>query len=297
MQEALGKNYFSNENFPIKILKVNRREGRTHEHDLTEVLHFHDFIEIVIILKGNGNQIVEGNEYQVSAGDIFVLQGYQVHAFKKADTLEIVNVMFTDSKKKSLLAFDKLKELDGYSALFYLEPNFRNRQHYNNLLRLDRKALTKVEFIVNSMIHEQQRERAGFQLVIKNKLEELIVELSRAYSKLDTKEANSLIRMSKVLDFLESYYTEDINLNELADKSFMSVRNFQRIFKKAIGQTPIDYLIHIRLQKAKSLLRNTEMSLVDISYKVGFSDYNYFSRKFKQVVGIPPTKYKMSFKA
>lgn len=296
MQEALGKNYFINDDFPVRILKVIRKEGRTHEHDLTEVFHYHDFIEIVIILKGTGNKVVEGNEYKVSAGDIFVLQGYQVHAFKDCDNLEIVNVMFKDKKKDKLLNFDKLKELDGYNPLFYIEPNFRNRQRYNNILRLDRKALTKVEYIVNSMIHEQAKQKQGFELIIRNKLEELIVILSRAYSKLDTKESKLLIRISKVLDYIEANFEEEINLPTLAEKCYMSVRNFQRIFKKATGQSPIDYLIHIRLQKAKSLLRNTDLPLVDVAFKAGFSEYNYFSRKFKQIIGVPPTKYKLRFK-
>lgn len=297
VEKALGKNYFKPGKIPVNVCKVSRKHGITHEHDLTEKLHYHDFTEIIIILKGTSIHFVEGNEYIASAGDIFVLQGYQAHAFKDANNLEIVNVMFDTNSKPTLIDVEALKKVPGYSALFILEPQYRNRHHFKNILRLNRKDLARIEFIINTMFLEQNNENAGYEIILKNKLEELVINLSREYSKLKSREAISLLRIGSTIDYLENNYEHDINLEFLADKSFMSVRNFQRVFKKATGQSPIDYLIHIRLEKAKQMLRESNEQVTDIAIQSGFNEYNYFSRKFKNVVGISPVKYRMRFKA
>ena len=296
VEKALGKNYFEPGKTPINICKVNRKLGVTHNHDLTEKLHYHDFTEIIIILKGNSIHFVEGNEYIASAGDIFVLQGYQAHAFKDAGNLEIINVMFDTNLEPDMLNQEVLKKIPGYNALFILEPQYRNRHHFKHILRLNRKDLAKIEFILNTMFSEQNSQDPGYDIIIRNKLEELVIYLSREYSKLKSREAISLLRIGSMIDYLENNYSKDINLEYLADMSFMSVRNFQRVFKKATGQSPIDYLIHIRLEKAKLLLRESNEQVADIATQSGFNEYNYFSRKFKNAVGISPLKYRMRFK-
>lgn len=296
VEKALGKNYFEPGKMPINVCKVNRNLGVSHNHDLTETLHYHDFTEIIIVLKGNSIHFVEGNEYVASAGDIFVLQGYQAHAFKDASSLEIVNVMFDSTTRADMLDNEMLKKIPGYNALFILEPQYRNRHHFKHILRLSRKDLAKIEFIINTMFLEQTSQEPGFEAIIKNKLEELIIYLSREYSKLKSREAISLLRIGSIIEYLENHYAEDINLDHLSQMSYMSIRNFQRVFKKATGQSPIDYLIHIRLQKAKNLLRESNMQVADIAIQSGFNEYNYFSRKFKNAVGISPLKYRMRFK-
>ena len=296
VEKALGKNYFKSGNVPINICKVNRKSGITHNHDLTEKLHYHDFTEIIIVLKGNSIHFVEGNEYIASAGDIFVLQGYQAHAFKDASNLEIVNVMYDTNSQPSLFDSEALKKIPGYNALFILEPQYRNRHHFKHILRLNRKDLARIEFIINTMLLEQSNQEPGCDMIVRNKLEELVIHLSREYSKLKSREAISLLRIGSIIDYLENNYAKDINLEFLADMSYMSVRNFQRVFKKATGQSPIDYLIHIRLEKAKQMLRESNEQVADIAIQSGFNEYNYFSRKFKNAIGISPLKYRMRFK-
>jgi len=296
VEKALGKNYFETGKTPINVCKVNRKQGITYNHDFTETIHYHDFTEIIVILKGNSIHFVEGNEYIASAGDIFVLQGYQAHAFKDASNLEIFNVMFDTNVQPDMLNTEVLKKIPGYNALFILEPQYRNRHHFKHILRLNRKDLTKIEFIVNTMFLEQNSKEVGYDIIVRNKLEELVIYLSREYAKLKSREAISLLRISSIIEHLENNFSKDINLDYLANMSFMSVRNFQRVFKKATGQSPIDYLIRIRIEKAKLLLRESNQQVTDIALQSGFNEYNYFSRKFKNAVGISPLKYRMRFK-
>ncbi len=292
--KALGLHYFEDEEFPLNICRIERQENITHEFDLTEVEHFHDFSELVFIIKGKGVQVIEQNEYLVSAGDVFVLQGNQKHFFKDPSGIEIINVMFTHHNKYGVIS-EAIRKLEGYNALFILESQYRAMHHFKNKLHLDRAELAKMEFILNSMILELENKMEGYKTLLKNKLEELIILLSRHYSSLEATEAKALVRIGKVIDHLESHYTDKIYLDELAEMAYMSTRNFQRIFRKAVGSSPSNYIMQIRLQKARKLLRNTENPVADIAIEAGFGDSNYFIKCFKKELGITPVKFRMRY--
>lgn len=293
--KATGSNYFKIDNCPINLCRISRRNKITHEHDLTEVEHYHDFVELIFIIQGKGIQVVEEHEYQVAAGDVFVLQGNQKHYFKDASQVEIVNVMVDDFRNPEIIP-NIVRQLEGYKALFILEPNYRTRHHFKNKLRLNREELTSIELTLNAMFHEQNDQNVGFEIVLANRLQELIVILSRHYTSIGATEARSLVRLGKVLEYFENNPDEKIYIEDMASLANMSKRNFQRIFKRALGLSPVNYLTQIRLQKARKLLRETELQIIDISALTGFTDSNYFIKCFKQSFGTTPYKFRMQFK-
>lgn len=293
--KALAKNYFQLDDCPVSLFLVNQKNHITHEHDLTEVEHYHDFMEIVFILKGQGIQVVEDNEYFVSAGDVFVLQGNQKHYFKDASKVEIVNVMLEDFNNSQVIP-DSIRQLEGFNALFILEANYRTRHHFKNKLQLIRNELAKIEILLNGMFLELKEKNEGFQLILINRLQELFVLLSRHYSQIETTEARSLVAIGKVLEYFENNPDSKIYIEEMAKMANMSKRNFQRIFKCALGITPVNYLIQVRLQKARKLLRETDLQIIDISALTGFTDPNYFIKCFKRAYGTTPHKFKMRFR-
>jgi AraC-like DNA-binding protein/mannose-6-phosphate isomerase-like protein (cupin superfamily) len=291
MQLAKGDNYFRDHALAINVCKVNRMKNISHDNDLTEVEHHHDFIEIVFITKGKGTQVISNNEYDVSEGDIFILQGFQNHYFKNAGKAEIINVMYDPVKSNDLVSAD-VKTIDGYSALFILEPRYRDRMHFRNMLHLNRVDLAKSEYILNSMLHEASQKEPGYELFLKNKLEEIIIFLSRKYSQISIPKAKSLVRIGKAIDYIENNFHNNIYVQQLAELTFMSVRNFQRVFKEATGLSPNDYLLDMRIQYASKLLTETDSAIYDVSGRVGISDWFYFSKAFKKKFGVSPLNYR-----
>lgn len=294
-EKALGQNYFKNNNCSINLSRVCRKENLSHAHDLTETEHFHDFVELVFIISGQGTQVLEDHEYLVSAGDVFVLQGHQRHYFKDASNVEIVNLMY-DTKQTPFIN-DRIKQLDGYKALFILEPQYRSKHHFKNMLRLTRQELASIEVILNTMFIEQEHKNESYEIILANRLEELLILLSRHYSNIKTNKAKALVRIGKVIEYIENNYQNNIYIDELSDMSFMSKRNFMRIFRGAVGLSPINYVKHVRLQKARYMLRNTENQIADISIQCGFTDSNYFIKCFREAYGVTPNKFRARFKA
>jgi AraC-like DNA-binding protein/mannose-6-phosphate isomerase-like protein (cupin superfamily) len=290
--KAEGQNYFRYNNCPINLARVKHAQQLTHDFDLTETEHYHDFVELVFIMRGFGVQVLEDQEYPVSAGDIFVLQGNQRHYFKDTSQIEIVNVMYDGVKNPEIIP-DSIKQLEGYKALFVLEPYYRANHYFKNMLRLNWEELAKIEVSINTMFYELEKKQVGYELILNNRLQELIVILSRHYSQIEATEAQSLLRIGKVIEFLESKPDEKICINDLADMTNMSKRNFMRIFKRAVGLSPVNYLIKVRLQKARKLLCETDFQISDITVMCGFYDSNYFIKCFKQAFAITPNKFRI----
>ncbi|MEW5734341.1 MAG: helix-turn-helix domain-containing protein [Thermodesulfobacteriota bacterium] len=94
---------------------------------------------------------------------------------------------------------------------------------------------------------------------------------------------------------MEKAYTENISIEDVAEKVGISQRHFKRRFKKATGDTPIAYLQHLRIENAKKLLENSRESVNEITWKVGYEDINSFRRLFRRHTGMSPKGYREKY--
>jgi AraC family transcriptional regulator len=102
-------------------------------------------------------------------------------------------------------------------------------------------------------------------------------------------------KLRTVLDFIEANYGGDLGLAELAAVASMSIFHFAREFKRATGSTPHQYLIKFRIERAKELLSTSDMPLVDVGYRAGFSHQSHFTRLFHKLTGTTPLSYRLMF--
>ncbi|MFP3391736.1 helix-turn-helix domain-containing protein [Brevibacillus sp. SIMBA_040] len=98
--------------------------------------------------------------------------------------------------------------------------------------------------------------------------------------------------VEQALDYIQKNYYESISVELLADILACSSRHLSRLFKRQTGSTPIDYMIKLRMEKAKELLLTTEASLQEIAEGIGYADKYYFAKMFKRYTGIPPIRYR-----
>lgn len=99
------------------------------------------------------------------------------------------------------------------------------------------------------------------------------------------------VRIQKVLDLIENEISS-ISLTELAKRSGLSLRNFNRLFLKECGLSPKDYIILRRVEIGKRLLRETKMTVTDISLEVGYNSLSKFIETFKKWTGVLPSDYR-----
>lgn len=90
--------------------------------------------------------------------------------------------------------------------------------------------------------------------------------------------------------FIDSHYTENIDLGNISDEAYFSKFHFIRLFKKIYGKTPHQYLTFVRIEKALELLKENK-PVSEVCYDVGFESLGSFSGLFKRIVGFTPSAY------
>ncbi len=104
------------------------------------------------------------------------------------------------------------------------------------------------------------------------------------------KRTNSTVDKAK--EYINENYAKDISLDDVSREVDISPYYFSKVFKEETGENFIEYLTNIRIEKAKELLIETDLSMKEICGSIGYSDPNYFSRTFKKNTGVTPTEYK-----
>jgi AraC-like DNA-binding protein/mannose-6-phosphate isomerase-like protein (cupin superfamily) len=289
---ADGIHYFGQSGFPLAVRRVctDIEHTPSHPHDLTEIEHSHEFCELVIVVCGRAMHMLEGDEFPVTAGDVFLLQGRQRHHFFDRVNLDLINIMY--DPKKIVLPENDLRRMPGYCSMFMLEPNYRRQHRFASRLHLKRVPLGHAELLAGDLEKECMEKSLGYEVALRSKLLELMVFLSRSYSESDTTEAHALLRVGEVISVLENDFANDWKLDDLLRIANMSRSNLMRVFRKATGQPPIEYLLRLRIQRSMEMLRNTDMSITDIAMQSGFNDSNYFTRQFRKINQISPSSFR-----
>ncbi len=101
--------------------------------------------------------------------------------------------------------------------------------------------------------------------------------------------SNHIVKATK--EYLETHYADDISLEDMALHVNISPQYFSKLIKKSTGFNFIDWLSMLRVKKAKELLNNSDLSVKEVCFMVGYKDPNYFSRIFKKRIGITPSEY------
>lgn len=96
--------------------------------------------------------------------------------------------------------------------------------------------------------------------------------------------------IQKALLFIHENYGQEITLNDLADHLHVSASHLSRLFRKEVGISFIDYLVNYRIERARQLIRQTDLDLKTIGERVGFHGYNYFLRTYKEKTGHTPSQ-------
>ena len=96
--------------------------------------------------------------------------------------------------------------------------------------------------------------------------------------------------------YIDKNYNTDISLSDIAGYVYISTSHFARAFKKEYNTSPIQYLLTLRIEKAKTLLEETNLKVGDIASTVGFSAQQRFNDIFKKHMGLSPSEYRQNYR-
>jgi hypothetical protein len=232
-------NWFKAPYQSIAIRRESNQQNRT--------LHQHDFIELVIILNGEGTHIIEGSRHRINAGDTFVVLPHIQHAYADTAELSLINILIRNQHLQTLE--HECNSMPGFYALFKLEPRMRALHHFKAQLQLSPQALGELSNWLDSLEAEAQyttplacsRARAYLQLIVGN--------LCMQYEALGSLDSTKLLLVVKCIHYMHARLNSAIHLSDLTREAGMSERSLSRNFQATVGQSPIEYLLHLRLQR------------------------------------------------
>lgn len=269
-------------NFPIKIVK---RETNSISHCCE--FHWHKQIEIYYVERGGIHLLCGDEKRWLHSNDIAIVNPYEPHR----------SLGFLDNTLHYVILIDlSLLISDSSDVCYekYVSPLISNEIYLTNWITNDKS----INDIIQIIIKEYNECKFGYELVIKSNFMALLSILLRNYCTKASKTKNLDNRMElqhviKISNYISENFNNTIALKTLSNLVSLSIPYMCRIFKKYTGSTIVDYINQIRCQKAISLI-SCGYSITDVALMVGFNDSNYFSRIFKKVVGVAPSKIKNS---
>lgn len=274
--------YFTNdESFPLFV--------QFGAHDVPLFVHGHeDFYELVTVLDGSAEHIVDGERSVISKGDVFVIGNGISHGFDNTHGLRVCNIMY---RPEMLFSGDMdIRKIPGFHALFLLEPYYSSTQHFQSRLRLTHADFALVMPLLERAESEYTSDSPGRNTMVLACVRQLAVILSRLYD--CPTNPREISGMADAAAFMETHFAEAVPISEVIERSHYSQRHFIRLFSLAYGMTPQRYLLDVRIRHATSMLRDSGLSVTEIAMRCGFGDPNYFSRIFRKYVGSSPSEFR-----
>jgi AraC family L-rhamnose operon regulatory protein RhaS len=256
--------------------------------------HKHEFIEIAFIAYGSCVHTYHSTEVMLIPGDVFVITPHEEHAYGINAKTVIYNCLFYPEALGE--DWNKLQSIKSIFDLLMVEPFYRMESGRQEILHLEPSEAAAVESLLKKMLEEQEKKFCDFELMQKSNLISLLCLLGRVWEKQFSE--NKILYggkrdlLAEALRFIENNADSELKVEEIAARAYLSPNYFRKVFKDAIGMTPIEYINKIRISKACKLLRDGNTTISQVAEIVGMNDLNYFSRLFKSVTGCTPSEFK-----
>jgi len=235
--------------------------------------------ELIYVWKGSGIFVLNKVESPVKKDDLILLLPGIPHSIR-ANTTDPFKLLFVhfdvllkDGKKYALRNF-------GLPGIMHMPQGLNVRDIFLDLTE------------------EFKEQRLGYESVMGAYVTLILATAYRHVHglSLDPLRARLVAKVQAALDYLHANFHRPCSTETLAALVYLHPVYFARVFKQAMGCTPHTYLIKLRIQHAKRLIMNSDLSFTQVAEEVGFKSIHQFSRTFKRIEGLTPSEYLQSVK-
>lgn len=267
---------------PDKHLYCNRFKNHLQKHPFIEKPHRHDFHLVVVFTKGSGLHVVDFQSYTIKPGSVFVLQPGQMHHWELSKDID--GYILFHSKELYNLHF-RQKSINDYPFYFsgYNTPELQvNTDELSVIVNLFEMILE--EYTSTNLLKEHS---------ILNILDLMYIHLSRNYITSKHKSSNRYTNLLQQFEkIVESKYREEKKPSFYADALHITVKHLNRICKITLQKTATTIITDRIILESKRMLLNPKLTVNEIANYLGYEDYSYFSRLFKQRTELTPTEFR-----
>ena len=279
MQHNLQK-HFRDGRMPV--ISVSRFINEEHSQNYAFFPHMHqDYLELFYVYHGNGRYMVGGETYGITKGDIVICNAGVLHSksCEHAENLRSYSIGITNL------------------ALHLLPDNWLCSSDAVPVLSCGSLSGSVGEmFRLIYLLSSDQQHLADICNCLASALVLLAHELlqSRDKHKQCLSENETSVTAERIRQYLDEHFREALTLPDIGKALNISEYYLAHIFKDAFDSPPMQYVMKRRIGEAQNLLSDTDMSITDITYYLGFSSVSHFTSSFSRYVGTSPGKYRQS---
>lgn len=254
--------------------------GKTAQKDNYR-MHFHDYYELELVLEGKGLQIINGIEYRVQKGSMYLITPADIHCYviDQDSKMTVYSMQF----KSDLLQSNTSNILYSVSAPYITNLNDDDFEFYFPIFRKARNELIE--------------KKLNYQHVISSLIVVLCTRIVRGISDCIS-DSNAFkkndFRIGNIVAYIHSNFRENLTVKHIAEKFDLSPNHLGKIFTNTLNMTITQYIKRIRLASAMSLILYTNYTIEQIAYESGYKSPALFSHDFRVYYGYPPTYFRNS---
>ncbi len=254
-----------NDAFPVRILDYG-------SSPYTFPAHWHEHLEFHFIRSGSGKIKLGEKVTEIKERACVVSNSNEMHEGAGGNIAYICIIVPPEFLGNNHVIFESV--FYDENAWKYVDEIYRMYEDFSGVNALGIKA--NVYFLLKYLIENHITESLD-ETIYNNRLKKLYA-------------------VNKVIDYINKNYAEEITTNNLAEMLHISEGHFCNVFKSATGSSANEYILNVRVKKAKRLLGYTDMNITEISNSCGFNDPNYFARVFKKRLDRTPKQFRLEFK-
>lgn len=243
--------------------------------------HYHEFYKLIFFISGKGGYFVEGKRYSLAPGDIILIGKHCVHR----PEFEIGSVC------ERLVLYLSPEFLERESSSFCCLTDCFSKE-YDHVLRPKETTRRKLFSLVSEIEDELSDNRYGCEISSTGMLLKLLIEIARSILHKDVQKPAPMLpkskRMQDLVHYLDEHFTEELNIDTLAERFYISRYHMMRRFREETGTSIHAYISDRRLLLARDLIQQGSPT-TEVCFHCGFGSYSSFSRAYIKFFGTTPT--------
>lgn len=266
-------------NFPFHI--------ETWQPNASVPVHYHDCAEMIFTISGTALSHIDNFSLEVKKGDLFVISGDIAHTILDLQNFKAYRVLFDLSLLNELN--NEIKSSPGYTALFLMSNVGYINHSYYSCVHIDNRFFERTTRIFDELLFEYNSDLFADNNYLMLCFHSLVGLILKCYN-YRVKRKNNLIEPS--LQIFLDHFNEKINVAEIAESFGITERYFRHLFTEFMHISPAQFIMNLRMRKAKTLLALSDISITEIAMTCGFCDNSHFSNTFTKVEGVSPREYR-----
>lgn len=258
--------------YPIVFISEQRKSN-----SLCFAAHWHNRLEILLILEGALELSLPDKSYIANAGEIVLIHPRQLHEGYSLDNPIKYYVVSVD-----------IYALINNNQFFHGISNLLQSYLLNSPSVIQDETIRS---LIMNIAEEKEKNDNSSETIIVGDVYVLLGYLVRNYISSTSNQIGDA-KFINVLEYIDEHFTETISTAELAQRFSYEKTYFCRKFRQQMGYTISEYVNLIRLETACGLLVSTNNQIVNIAQSVGFEDANYFTRQFRLYYGMSPSEFR-----